>query len=457
MGLRNSLYMKNLQELSSLYEQRLVLKRNNLLCWLDFDDMERRMEAHVNELATAGSGVLSLCREQIMEGDAGEYYAAVRIIGKMGGHGMLKDLICQMDMAGDDRVDAFTDALCHESPQGLERDFIQFLLGSDEQRARIAARVISFHRLDYVAELYDSLFEYQDRKPVVIDVIQALGRLRSRYGAERLLSYLYNRDADMVEAAITALVRIGEREALTECMAFIGPCGWSGLSLGLYGGRDDMGDFLFSVTTGEDEEAPVSPDRVIATGLIGNPALLHDLIYWLEVPHLAENAALSLDLITGAGLYEQHAIPDGVCAHDLADHGKMPWKHKTLYPERPYPGKTTERPARNPELWNDWIKKNGRFFSPDVRYRNGRPCSPSGLVDNMKSLKKPDLIRNLASEELVIRYGVDIPFDTRMTVYHQLQAIERCMIRLQGNPDHFTDGLWYYRREPLENQCMGFS
>ena len=181
MDLRHSLYMEHLEEISALYEQRLWLMDHDRLKWFDFVDLEYRLELHIDALAESDMA-LALCGKQALEGDFGECYGAVRVLGRCAQYDMLKDLICRMDEADSKRMRGVSDALCHESTLPVHDDFFQVLLKKDAERARIAAQVISFHRLDFATELYDTLNNFTTDKAVVLDILYALGRLRPRYG-----------------------------------------------------------------------------------------------------------------------------------------------------------------------------------------------------------------------------------------------------------------------------------
>jgi hypothetical protein len=271
---------------------------------------------------------------------------------------------------------------------------------------------------------------------------------------ERLLNYLHRGDNEMADAAITAMVRIGERSALKECMMFIGPSDWPRLSLGLYGDKDALTDSFFSVSNLTDGySAGISSDHVIAAGLIGNVAQIPDLIDWLDIPELAESAALSLCLITGMEFVEEIFEPESIHEDELFEDEIDAWKSNTLYPVGEAPGRTVSTLSRNPLIWKTWWERYHDSFDPSLRYRNGKPYSPEGLVENLKSVRLPDFIRKLAYEELVIRYGIDFPFDVQMTAEQQLHAIEMYMIRLKNNPDGFQDGAWYYNGRLMEEDC----
>ena len=57
--------------------------------------------------------------------------------------------------------------------------------------------------------------------------------------------------------------------------------------------------------------------------------------------------------------------------------------------------------------------------------------------------KTPRKVRQLSYEELVIRYGVDIPFETDMPVRQQQDAIGKWKSWATANEGRFKPGAWY--------------
>lgn len=455
MDLKQSLYIEHLEELSILYERHRMLSRNPHLKWVELSDLEQRFEPHIDALVIGDDAALSICEQQIIQDDYGERYGALRVICRQNKHTMLEDCLGAMDLGDKKNIRAASDALCLDLPESFQDECIQFLLNKSPEHIQLGARIIAFRRLDFAQELFDALRCHPDEKETVLCLIHALGRLRPRYGTEFLLNFLHSTHKDVVDAAVTALVRIGERRALNECMAFIGPGDWPKLSLGLYGDKSTLTDSFFSVSNLDETEAPaLSHDHVIALSLLGNIAAIPELIQCLENPDLAETAAMSLNLLTGAPLFEDIFVPDVIDPDDLFDDERELWEKGQLYPLGKEPGTMVHRLSQKPENWQLWWRKKQRRFDPEMRYRNGKLYSPACLLENLKSPDSPNLIRRLAHEELVIRYGIDVPFETHMTVFQQLRAIETYMIRLKNNPDGFVEGLWYYNGKPITEDLL---
>jgi hypothetical protein len=56
----------------------------------------------------------------------------------------------------------------------------------------------------------------------------------------------------------------------------------------------------------------------------------------------------------------------------------------------------------------------------------------------------PAGFRALAADELAIRYGIDVPFETGMTVSRQMQALDAWESAVSSQRSRFRDGDWYF-------------
>jgi hypothetical protein len=435
--------MEHLEALSILYDRHRALFDQPDRPWTALTDLEQRCEPHIDALVIGEDEALLICEGQIREGDDGERYGALRVMCRQGRWDRLMACLNAMNLRDARTLRAAGDALCADLPADLEEDCIRFLLANGPGPIRLAARIIAVRRIDVARDLFDLLTVHAEDRETAAVILHALGRLRPAYGASALRPFLHSPYTDVVDAAMIALVRMGERQALHKAMAVTDTGSW-GLYWGLCGTRTDLDALLFSLT-----RTTLSRDHVLALGLLGNMAAVPELMACLDHPDLAGTAALSLTLLTGARLDEEVFVPEPIDPDDLFDDERERWERGLLYPKGEEPGRMVGRLSRNPKDWCQWWQDKRFRFDPEMRYRNGRLYSPEKLLENLSDLDGPDLIRNLACEELLARYGIDIPFDTRMTVADQQRAIRAMRSRLNGNPDGFVEGLWYDRAQPI--------
>ncbi|MBI9090011.1 MAG: hypothetical protein JEZ12_12405 [Desulfobacterium sp.] len=152
-----------------------------------------------------------------------------------------------------------------------------------------------------------------------------------------------------------------------------------------------------------------------------------------------------LELITGAGITEHIFIPEEIDKKELfRDELEKLEREGRLYPPGEELGVTVTRISQNPDSWREWMDDNSRRFVTGIRYRNGRPCSPECLIKNMQSETLPGFLRQLAHEEMVIRYKKDFPFGTDRRASFQKQAIQKNEAWAKTADNFYQPGQWYF-------------
>ena len=432
------LYGEHIEESSCLYEQRLSLLDDLEIPRVTVADFEQRFEAHIDGLVVGEDLALDVCRQQATEGDFGELHAAVRVFCRQKRLDLMKEVLEKLDPQDQERVHALSDALNHELPGEWESEFIKMLAADDGKLIPIISTLIGYRRLNAGAELRQAL----DKHPAAsATIIWSLGRIREKQSRTVLLNrYLQTEDESTQSAAALALLRIGDPQTVQHCHRAAKSHTWPHLPLGLGGGRSEVSilkDFAAS--------PKVAPLTLLSLGLLGDASAIQSLMPHLANPDLAPIAALGLNLITGAEIYEEVFIPEEVDEDELFDEEKEKLKRgESLIPpgQRP-PGTTINRLSQKPDDWKKWWVQNKPRFNAQVRYRNGTPYSPASLIENLESERSPRQVRQLAYEELVIRYGIDFPFETDMFVVHQRQALDKYTQWTKSNAGRFREGRWY--------------
>ena len=443
-GFHIELYQEYLEEASFLYEQRLTLFDDPEITWLDIEDFEERFEPHIDGLVVGDALALEVCRQQCEEGDFGELHAAVRVFCRQKRWDLIQSVLDGLDFEDEERVKAVIDALSQELPSEWEPRILEMLKANETGRIRIAAHVIGFRRISAGEALMD-LVERDDSKTLVT-VIWALGRLREKNAGSLLLKRLQHGDAVTNPAVALALLRMGDPQALNECLQHIQTEEWPVLPLALCGGRSEAA-FL------TDRLAERSgPDVVMGIGLLGEVPDIEKLLEALGDPESAEFASIALNLVTGAELFQEIFVPEEMDPDELFDYEIEKLEQgENLYPPGEEPGTTLLVPARDQGAWSRWWAKNQTRFQNGIRYRNGEPYSPQCLLNNLKSENSPHLVRQLAYEELVIRYGIDFPFETDMPVAQQQSGISDFEAWIEANGTRFHSGKWYFAGRLMTN------
>ena len=80
----------------------------------------------------------------------------------------------------------------------------------------------------------------------------------------------------------------------------------------------------------------------------------------------------------------------------------------------------------------------------------GRPYAPATLVELIAAEYTPHRVRHLAFEELVIRYNLDFPFDTELSVRRQRKVLREIDDWVRSYGDRFQPGIWYFDGQSVE-------
>jgi len=437
---QDELYEEHLEEASFLYEQRLSLLTDPEIPWPELDDFEGRMETHVDALVIGETRALDICQRRSLEGDFGELYAAVCVFCRQNRKDLVDTVIDTVDGSDEERVQATADAMTAELPSSWEAEYGALMSEPDVSDAtvRILARCLSTRRSAVVSHLVSAL----EQGPLAArqDVVWALGLIGDSSVRTVLASLLKDRDMAIRGTAMHALLRMQDLEISKRLREMVTDPELHHV-VGLGGSSSLVKDLMTQV-----EKGASGPQTMIALGLLGDPAAVTVLISSLQDDQLAERAALALDLITGAGTREEVFVPEVIDRDELFDYelekldqGETPGRSDG----EPF-GETKVQISTDHQFWSTWWLENRADFEPGHRYRSGKQYSPSNLLENIECPDNPLLIRQLAYDELVIRYGLDVPFDPTVRVAQQRESLAAIQRWLASLGTQFRAGSWYF-------------
>lgn len=434
------LYQEHLEDLSFLYEQRLSLMKNPELAWTDLADFEERMEAHLDALVVGEELALQVCRERAEEGDFGELFAAVSLVCRQKRGSLLSEILQKLDCGDDNRLRAVADGLKYEFPEEWQGSLVKALNHKNPKFLPILATVGGYRRLP----VGDSLLSALGSGPELVHpaVISALGRLGTE-GARKVCGQLLRHpDTAVKSSALSTLLRLGEQASLQQALLLAQGKPWPHLGIGLGGGQSAGSVLRQALAAGTADET-----SLLALGLLGDLAALKPLHDSLSDPKLAAAAAEALNLITGADLYEEIFIPEPIEEDELFEKELKALREEGKKPTRadgqPF-GTSVARLSQDPDAWKRWGTEHAPRFDRNCRYRNGKPYSPACLLENLVSPRVPNRLRQLAAEELAIRYDLAFPFETDLPVRQQRFVIQRISDELAASEGRYQPGRWYF-------------
>ena len=230
------------------------------------------------DLVVGGELALEVCKRQAREGDFGELHAAVRVFCRQNRQDLVLWVLEELDPEDAESIQAVSDALKHEFPEGLARRHSCGCCRKVIRRFFLFSPIFSV-TVDYKAGT--ELVKVLRATPTdsLSRVIWALGRLREQDARAPLLTYLQHEDASVCSATALALLRLGDQQALNHCLQLALSQSWPLIPLGLGGNRSAVTVLLDRARAGQAEA-----DCLIALGLLGDASAIATLLAYLTTP-----------------------------------------------------------------------------------------------------------------------------------------------------------------------------
>lgn len=433
------LYQEHLEEASFLYEQRLAYLHDPEVNWPDLRDWEDRFEAHIDALVVGGELALDVCRQKAATGDTGEIHAALCVLCRQDRKDDAFAALGALDPTDQEALRAAAHALCCEAPKGWRDDLLRAFQDRQQHLAHLLARVIGYRRFALEDALRSELAENPSRERAAL--AWALGRIGSAGSIPLLRSLLDSDDSLVCEASAIALMRLGDQTPLQRAIMSAQTQSWARRVLGIGGGPQAVAVLLRAA-----KGPAAKPDAIIGLGLLGDLAAIAPLVDLLDDDKLRESASLALNTITGAQLFERIFVPDKFDPDELSDEERAALEKDGTLPTRlgePY-GNWERGALRDKTAWRAWLEENKHRFSRQHRWRMGHPYGPLALFECLKCETSPYAVRDATYEELVVRYGLDVPFEIDLPVQRQLRFLGKIESWAASHSGKFVDGCWYF-------------
>ena len=434
-GFRIGLYLEHLEEAAALWEQRPADRENPDLSWLDLGDDQERLQLHLDALMVGGDLALAVCRQQALEGDAGELHAALRVFCRHQRSDLVGVAMEGIDPEDDEALDALSDALTAEMPEAWVAGAVRPDRLDDPRRLRLAADLIAHRQLAGRDALLDALPSAP--AGVRVHVVRALGRTADGIVESSVRPLLKDEAPRVRLEAAGALLRSGSPQAAPAVLsaARTDPALVPTLALA---GHDTALPWLHEVLK-HPPSAAIAADTL---GLMGAPASVSGLIDALS-GDAADAAAQALVMITGAELTTETFVED-VPEEDerFDDERERLERGEPLVPPDQEPrGTTLVGPTTDPEAWQEWWHTHRTAFENADRFRLGHPAGPESQVASLAAPHVPHRLRGWIADELAVRYRMPLAFETSWEVHRQLAALTA--MRAWASEQRFVPGRWY--------------
>jgi uncharacterized protein (TIGR02270 family) len=437
------IFEEHLEEAAFFYEQRRAAHANPDVAWTDLADVEARLEAHIDALSAGGDLPFDVCTKRAVEGDAGELFAAVCVFCRRLQTRKFAEVLKAIDFDDAQKAAAVSDALKYELPESWREYCSAAAAQPDSKLAPVLAVVLGYRRVQPRQELITAL---RSAPPAALpELLWSLGRTRTDFATPVVRELLTADDPATAAAAVHAALLLHDVPSASELMKTTKGVVEHPIAIGLAGARRMSKALLRGL---KDSEKP--RDVLMACGLLGDIGIIRPLLDLLSDADVASGAAQALHVMTGAPLYEVVLIPDPVDETELSDGELAAFREHGELPRRPDGepfGTRVRQLSQDPSAWQAWLDANASRFRPGARYRLGALYSPQVLLDCLRSRTYPKDYRRWAGDELLIRYGVDLPLEVDMRVAQQIQLLDRAAGSVARATAAFQEGQWYFAGE----------
>jgi uncharacterized protein (TIGR02270 family) len=434
------LFEEHVEEASFLYEQRRAYLHDPELTWLAIGNWDERFEAHIDALVVGAELALDVCKARCAAGDFGEVHAAMRVFCRRDRSDLAYAVLQALDPNKLDVVQAIIDALKAECPPAWHDDLMRIMAGKSTHLVPVLAEALAYRRAPIEDTVLRVLPSCEERH--LPRTLLALGRAGGERSRAALPASLRSENAAVAEAACRALIRLGDYQALRHGLLVAQLRPWPVAALGI-GGDHTAVNVLSDIAKSD----KVSDDVLLALGLLGDLRSVSTIFNCLSNAKRAAAAAVALQTITGAALYEQVFVPEKVEPEELFEDERKKHEQTGEAPKRadgkPLGTQVTQLSV-NPETWRSWLNDHRSQFVPTWRYRHGKPLSPDASLEALQDEHTPNRVRALICDELVVRYRANVTLEIDMPVREQRKHLALLAEWVQANSKKFTPGVWYF-------------
>lgn len=439
----NEVYEEHVEEASFLYEQRLSFLMDQELEWFSYYSEERRFEAHLDGLIIGNEKALLICKGIALEGDVGAIYTLVTLYCQLNQRDELLSNVNEFDLTDYDVQQAIQLALLHRMPEDWVDSFLHNLIS--EQLILLSLFLPVLIKINKIPNdiafehIFDGSLSNEQIDP--IPFIQAAGYLRENPARKQLENLIvYGTDAEK-NAAVISLFRLGKTDVVEHTMANL-----EHQSMPLLSIASGASKVFFTDLIENNDHTSWTVKHIESLAIGGVAEFIPELIKLLKQEHLAEFAAKSLFIITGARLIDNIFNEETWDKEDLFE-DELEAFNQGIMPQRtdgrPF-GEEGEKISSTFEVWLNWWQQNHGQYVSGKRYRFGLMISPVSLVRTLNTAFADHVIRELSFQELSIRYNAKRFFSTKDYIQVQQKSILALYHWAQKVEGNYIPGEWYF-------------
>lgn len=402
------LYTDHLEEIDFLLAQRESLLRDPEIDWPDIAEFEARLMAHVDGVVLGGEAADAVAIELLESDDEDVIRGTAFALAYSNSPDALTAATKALTECDTELLPAFVGALKHPPNRQIDK-FMSYMLAHDRTEVRATAIAILGYRREGPPAPIVAALEDADSNTVKA-AINAIRRRRLADAIPQLIAVTDKSEPEVACEAAFALASLGGPRGLDWlrqfCSSALDDCGQAPVYLALTGGVPDCNLIMQSELKG-------TVAGLDALGIIGETGAVQYLLETLqsESDELRLAAAEALQLITGAGLTEEHTEVE---EWDDPDEGLIEI------------GETTyERVSTSYDEWTSWWSGNYSRMPSGLRWRHGQVFETRLLIEEIADPRARFKRRQQAACELPARQPDSLPFEPDWFIGRQLAAIAK--------------------------------
>jgi len=435
LAFRKDLYAEHMDEAAFLYENRLSWLYDEEVSWLDLEELDVRMDAHLDALVVGGQVAVDLCQASLESAEPGQLHVIVRLYCRLKEISLLAGIWKKLDFDDEEKSKAIADALKWDCPAEWYNALRSAFQMKNKKMFSILLPAVVYQQVADAKSLCECLSVANDQQKT--DLVWSIGNTGDSSCNIDVSHYLTSNFFPLAEQAALSLMKTGDVNVIERMQL---PVSRISLIAALGGNKQYVLQLIDIARQGK-----ADADCLIAMGLTGEASAISFLLNYLKHPDYADSAAWGLQLISGASLYEDIHIADDVEEADLFDHELEDFKKDRL--PRNIDGldfgEQKHQLTIKQDKWLKWFQDNESKFTDDMRYRNGEPYTPSAILDVLVNPQTPYKIRKLLYEELIIRYNLDVFLAVDDMLEKQKNALNSVYQWINDKAD-FKLGAWYF-------------
>lgn len=441
---REALYVEHLEEAAFLYETRLTWLHDSEVGWQELGEIDERMEAHLDALVIGQNLALKACLDLIEEAEPSQLHVIVRLYCRHRLIDRLAKLWQDFDFDDEDKVRAVADALKWECPADWHESLARVFTSTNAPMYKIAAPCVAYRAPSLMGNVPSALNKTEDAsiQAVLLNMLVKADRALAK-DVISLAGSILKEDSSLTADAAMAVLAMGEPRVLpliAEQMEDMP------LLFALGGSKEIAAAIIAQAAAGKANEQTLK-----ALGLIGTLDAITQLLAYLKHPDYKQTAADALQLISSADLFETEHVADEVEAEELFDHELDDFKNGELPKNidgQSFGGEVSKVTTEH-QRWFEWFRGRRDSFQADQRYRCGVMYSPKALLHCLLDNRTVFELRDLIHKELIIRYGLTLPFAADELLETQKQQLNAIHQWVSQSTQQFIAGRWYFNGQEI--------